>query len=245
MIRLFLGRMGSGKTACLVRELALNEDSRHTFSNIITKKIKNNHVLERANIVHKEVVAVQKNGKEVSKLTLNDKFWKELHTKYGSINVCLDEFHTLMDSRRSSSALNKVLSDFTFLLRRILGSNNSGYGTLTIITQLLNSIDVRMRNLSTEIHYHICHYHIYCKKCGRTIEHNNELPDYSVCEACGGNKLEVSNHIIEKYLFQSIGAYTSWYEFGQKGYYDHYYVTNIIEYFPLFDTFQWLNMITD
>ena len=39
MISLSLGNIGSGKTACVVRDLKLNPSERMTFSNIRTKGI--------------------------------------------------------------------------------------------------------------------------------------------------------------------------------------------------------------
>jgi hypothetical protein len=241
-----LGKMGSGKTACMVREMVKNDNEKTTYSNIILKKKKKNvEQINRSMIIHKEIDHITRDGRKIYKYRLNDAFWKEQSQK--GINVVLDEAHTLVDSRRAMSKINGIMNDFIALLRRILGdSGDTGYGELVLITQLGRRIDVNARELATCIHYHIAHYQKTCKKCGFTVKENNEQPIIMKnCPKCNGYKFSKHNFIIEKWEFTSMEQCDGWIEAGIKTYYKHYYVTDIEEYFSYYDTFQWENLISD
>lgn len=247
MIRLMLGKMGSGKTACMVREIIKNDDIRTTFTNIIIKNNKNNKIktISRDMIIKETILNYKKNGTPNKKLTLNSEYWKKTTTQHNGINVVLDEAHTLMDSRRSMSGENVIMNDFMSLLRRILGDNNSDYGELVLITQLGRRLDINARELATSIHYHIAHYKKLCDECGYATWENNEQYDRIIkCPYCN-KKLKKHNHIIEKYEFNHIEKLEQWMEHGLKTYEKHYYITDIELYFKYYDTFQWENLITD
>jgi len=241
-----LGNVGSGKSACVVREMILNNSHRKTFSNIKTSKVKNNIMINKDMIMTKEVVRIMKNGTEICKYHLNKDFWKDTQEKEGAINVVLDEAHTLMNARRSGSAVNKVMGDFVALLRRILGTTDAGYGELTLITQLLRRIDVVARDMCTHVRYHVCHYNKTCKKCGCTWYENNENPEPAYnCKSCGSGQIKKHNHKIEVWHFKNVQLYLDWFEFGRKTYHKHYMVNDIEKYFPHYNTMQWENFISD
>src|SRR6056297_725297 len=128
MIRIILGNIGSGKSARIVKEIVTDKSHRKYISNIKTKGTKNNMLMDSSMIVKKEIIEGKKKDKE--KLSLNIDFWKMINEKYGAVSVVIDEFHNIMDSRRSMSSLNKILSEFISLLRRVLGEDSSGYGEL-------------------------------------------------------------------------------------------------------------------
>ena len=144
MIRIFLGNVGSGKTISAVREIVEAEYNPHglpIFSNIITKSkgkyaLTKNTTITREMLIKKEVVKVTKNGEEVVKLKFNSEFWIEQKETSEGFNIVLDEFHTLMDSRRFMSKQSKVLNDFLSLIRKVCNNPNSD-STLTIISQLV------------------------------------------------------------------------------------------------------------
>jgi len=246
MIRLMIGKMGSGKTACMVREIIRNEDKKTTLSNIIIKKKNANHVLiTRDMVIKKETVGVSKTGKEQITLQLNDSYWKELRQRYDSVNVVLDEAHTLLNSRRAMSKENEILNEFIALLRRVVGDSN-GYGELILITQLGRRLDIIARELATSVHYHKAYYKRTCSSCKHTIvEHNESYMKPKLCPRCGHHAYTKHSFIIEKFEFASVEDCEIWLTTKQKTYYTHYYITDIEQYFPYYDTFQWENMISE
>jgi len=249
MIRLMLGKMGSGKTACMVREMIKSEDDKTTFSNIILKKVKKETVVQiNRDMIFKEIVVkVRPKSDDITKMALNADYWKDTKIKYpDGINVVLDEAHTLMDSRRSMSTTSVIMNDFMALLRRILGDSGEGYGELVLITQLGRRLDVNARDLSTSIHYHLCHYKRTCEKCNYNFWETNEVYQKpKLCPRCGWRKMIKSNFIIEKWEFDSMDNCDLWVEHKIKAYQKHYYITDIEKYFPHYDTFQWENLISE
>jgi len=249
MIRLMLGKMGSGKTACMVREMILSKDDKTTFSNIILKKVKKKTVVQiNRDMIFKEIVVkVRPKSDDVTKLVLNADYWKETKNQYPEgINVVLDEAHTLMDSRRSMSTTSVIMNDFMALLRRILGDSGEGYGELVLITQLGRRLDINARELATSVHYHLCHYKRTCEKCDYSFWETNEIYQKpKLCPRCGHRKMIKDQFIIEKWEFDSMDACDLWVEHGLKSYQKHYYITDIQKYFPHYDTFQWENLISE
>lgn len=240
--------MGSGKTACMVREIILNNDEKTTFSNIILKKVKKKKVVQinRKMIFADKVIKVKKDGEEITKKVLNVDFWKSARKNYpNGINVIIDEAHTLINSRRAMSNENVIMNDFMSLLRRILGDSN-GYGELVLITQLGRRLDVNARELTTSVHYHLCHYKRTCAKCNFNFWETNEIYQKpKVCPRCGGKRLNKSNFVIEKWEFSSMEALDRFIDYGHKTYQKHYYITDIEKYFSHYDTFQWENLISE
>lgn len=250
MIRLMLGKMGSGKTACMVREMVLNKDEKTTFSNIILKgKARKPNVVQinRAMIFKDEVVKVLQNGTKQTKPVLNADFWKDTRINYPfGINVTLDEAHTLMDSRRAMSNTSVIMNDFMSLLRRILGDSGEGYGELVLITQLGRRLDVNARELATSVHYHLCHYKRTCTKCNFNFWETNEVYQKpKLCPRCQNRKMVKSNFVIEKWEFDSMEKLDFWIDNGVKTYQKHYYITDIEQYFQYYNTFQWENLISE
>lgn len=246
MIRLMLGGLGSGKTACMVRELARNPSKRVSFSNIETNNIKNNIVITPEMIVCKEVSHTKKTGEQNFTYALNVDFWKKAVKKYGSINVVLDEAHTLIDSRRAMSKLNKVMNDYLALLRRVVGQDSRGYGELVLITQLERRLDVIAKELATSVYYHVCHYTIVCNNCRRRWLENNETPQKSLsCHYCGSNDMMRTNFIIYQYKFINVDKFIDWKYFNKKSYYERMMVEDIEIYFPLYNTLQWSNLLSE
>ena len=247
MITIILGNVGSGKTALAVRDMAMNLNDRKTYSNIQTK-LPNQVDISPDMIIHKEIVDYKKNRKSgesepVYKYSLNVDFWKNIKEP---INVILDEAHTILNSRRAMSKTNIIVSDWIALIRRVLGSTDSGFGELTFITQLSNRIDIIARDMATKIIYTICHFLKTCESCGATWKENSEMPEgFIVCPYCKNNKIQKHSHKIEVWHFPSIQTFLAWHQMGQKTYYKRYYVNNIEDYFPLYNTLQWDNMFSN
>ena len=182
----------------------------------------------------------------VYEIKFNVDFWKEIAEKEGSINVGLDEAHSLLNSRRSMSKRNIIMTDFLALLRRILGNDPSGYGELTPITQLERRIDVIAKEMATNIRFHRCHYLKTCKKCRFTWKETNDDPEpLWSCMSCGSNNILKHNHQIEVFHFANMTSYNGWKDFGMKTFHRHYFVNDIEKYFPYYNTLQWDNLLSE
>ena len=246
MIKIILGNVGSGKTAFAVREMALNLNDRKTYSNIQTS-LPNQVNITADMIIKKEIVDYKTNKKTeekepVYKYGLNVEFWKNIKEP---INVTLDEAHTILNSRRAMSKVNIVVSDWLALIRRVLGQTDSGSGEVTFISQLANRIDVIARDMATNVIYVIAHFLKSCEHCGATWRENSEMPEgYIICPLCKRNKIYKHSHKLEVWHFPNIQLFQMWHQFGQKTYYKRYYLNDIENYFPLYNTLQWDNMFS-
>jgi len=247
MIRISLGSVGSGKTVNEVREMYLNKTRRKTFSNIQTK-IPTQVDLEMSMIMKKTLVDTKHNRKTgedtpVYDLKLNMDFWKEIKEP---INVVLDEAHTILNSRRSMSKPNVIMGDWLALIRRVLGSTDSGMGELVFITQLHNRIDSIARDMALQVRYHVCHFMkscINCETCWRETSETAE-PMWN-CPNCGSHKVKKWNHQVQIWHFKGMNEYLKWKLFGMNSFHACYLVKDIEKYFPLYNTLQWDNMFSE
>jgi len=247
MIRISLGNVGSGKTACEVRELIHNRTNRLTFSNIMTKGIKNNKVIDPTMIVGKQLVGEKKKKdgslEPIYELKLNVDFWKNIDVP---CNVVLDEAHSIINSRRSMSKVNQIVTDWIALIRRVLGASESGHGELVLITQLPNRIDVIARDMANQVRYHRYHYLKTCSKCNYTWKETNDHPEMLwVCPLCNDYRIKKHSHRIEVWHFKDMNSYNAWNEFGINTYHKHYFVNDIEKVFPCYNTLQWDNMFSE
>lgn len=243
IIRISLGNVGSGKTATEVREMALNKMHRKTYTNIQTK-IKHCELLQASMIIDKKQISTSKkrDGTEtpVYEMKLNVDFWKNMTEP---VNVVLDEAHSILNSRRSMSKTNVLITDWLALVRRVLGQTESGEGELVFITQLQGRIDTIAREMAHQVRYHICHYIKTCKKCGCSWQENSDMPEGLLeCPKCLCYRIIKHSHKIEVRKFSSIERFDSWKTFGNKSYYDRYYIKDITNYFSLYNTLQWDNL---
>ena len=174
--------------------------------------------------------------------SLNIDFWRQ---RQGACNVVIDEAHTIINSRRSMSKVNIVVTDWLSLLRRILGQSKSGFGELVFITQLANRIDIIARDMANQIRYHVCHYQKTCMDCNSFWMENSEQPEPQwACSRCGSDNVQKHNHTIEVWHFSSFRDYNLWEQMSMNTFYKHYLVRDIEKYFPLYDTLAWDNMFT-
>jgi len=251
MIRISIGNVGSGKTAAEVRNMAINREGRQFYANIRTS-LPWQHDITPDMIIKKDQVDTKKNKKTgeekpVYDYSVNHEFWKDK----GGCSVVLDEAHTLLNSRRSMSTRNIIMTDWIALIRRVLdGGGGMGEGELVLITQLWNRIDNITRDMATQVRHHICHYRKTCITCGLTWSETSEEPEPMwYCPRCRSqaSSIRKHSHIIEVHAFASMDAFKMWSEFGAKSYYrgGHYFITDIERYFGFYDTMQWDNMFTE
>jgi len=247
MIHISLGNVGSGKTLSIVREMALNTNKRLTYANIKTKKLPNVKTITADMILEKNQIGEKKKRdgtlEPVYETKLNIDYWRSIKEP---INVVLDEAHSLLNARRAMSKTNEILTQWLALLRRVLGQDSRGYGTLTLITQLPNRLDVISRDMATQVRYHVCYWDKVCIKCNTAWVENSDMPEvYWNCPRCNSHNLKMINHRIEVMKFPNMSAYTSWQEWGQKSYYAHYMINDVTEYFGYYDTLQWEGLFDD
>lgn len=248
MIRIFLGNVGSGKTACAVRDMYINGRHRVTYSNIITTLGCQIDINPSMIVKREQVDTKQKRSGEtipIYEYTLNIEYWKEIIKKEKAINVIIDEAHSVINARRAMSKINVIMSDWLALIRRVLGSTTSGAGELTFITQFPRKLDINAREMATQVRYHVCHYNKTCNKCGFSWRETSEMPEPRfVCPACGSEKVQKHNHIIEVWHFSNIDGYEAWRSFGMQTHYRHYLINDIEHFFPLYNTLQWDNLFS-
>lgn len=247
MIRIILGNVGSGKTAFQVREMYHNPQRRTTYSNIKTP-LPNVVQINPNMIITNEIVDHKKNRKTgetepVYKQSLNIDFWKNIKEP---INVTLDEAHSILNSRRSMSKTNIIITDWLSLIRRILGETQSGYGTLTFITQLPKRIDIIARDMARNVVYCVMHYKKECEGCNAYWQENSEMPEeIQTCPSCGSIDIIKTNHTMEVWHFANMEKYEMWNEMYSKSFYKHYYIKDISRYFSSYDTLQWDNLFSE
>ena len=245
-IRIFLGNVGSGKTAYAVREMYLDKSNKMNFSNIKTTKLNNSKLIKREMIIKKEQIGTRKNGEAVFSSKLNIDFWTNIRKKYKAINLYIDEAHSIFNSRRATSKINIIMSDYVALMRKMLGEQDSGVGDLTFITQLDRRIDVIARDMSTQIKHFTCYYIKKCTNCLKEWTENNEIPEpFYLCPHCNSNKIKRYNFVLHIHSFKNINDYTNWKEMGLESYYKEELVTDIEKYFPYYNTLQWDNLLSD
>lgn len=243
----FLRKCGfSGKTASMVREMVMNKSHRAYYTNIMPKKKKLTPQIKTINanmIIQKNIISHKKNGEPNYELKLNEEFWRKLHEP---LNVVLDEAHMVLNPRRSMSKVNIIMTDWIAMIRRILGEADSGYGDLTLITQLPQRLDNIARDMATHIRYHIGHYKKSCTNCQLTWSESSEHPEpVWLCPRCGNFKIKKHSNMIECYHFSNMNMFLDWKMSGAKTEHRHYYITDIEDYFPYYDTLQWENLLSD
>ncbi len=243
MIRISLGNVGSGKTVSEVREMFINKMHRTTYTNIKTR-IKHCKLLQADMIIHKEQVGTTKKRdgsvEPINELKLNVDFWKEMKEP---VNVVLDEAHSIVNSRRSMSKTNIIVTDWLALIRRVLGQTESKKGELVFITQLDKRIDIIAREMAHQVRYHVCHFVKTCKRCGCSWQENSDMPEgLTECPMCQEYRILKHSHQVEVRKFSSIERFESWKMFGNKSHYDRYIISDISDYFSLYNTLQWDNL---
>lgn len=241
MITIYLGNIGSGKTACAVREMLYNPGKKTFYTNIKTKKIKNVIFIKKEMIMKKELKksVMHKNGEMENfyDYSLNKEFWQNVEKP---ISIILDEAHNLFSSRRAMSKQNIIFGNFLSMIRRVLGSTQESYGELILITQRSKGIDIIAREMSCNVRYFRGHYIKLCRNCRLSIKCTSDMPEEIYeCPRCNSTNLKKLGHRIEVWHFTDMSGFDAWREFGISAYYRHYFINDISRVFNHYDTFQW------
>jgi len=242
MIKLYLGNVGSGKTACAVREMMLNKKHIHYYTNIsTTKKHPHIHKITAENLIKKEITYGKLGKKNVS-LSFNKEFWINIPKP---ISIVIDEAHIFLNPRRSMSKLSQIMLDFVSLARRF-SESSTHQGDLIFITQLGNRVDYIIREMSHHVVTHVCFFTSECMKCGLSWNENSNLAEpIELCPSCGHYRINKKNHKIVQTHYASIGHYENARDFGSKTYYRRMQVNDIQETFGKYDSLQWDDLISD
>lgn len=242
MIKIFLGQLGSGKSVSAVREMYEDDSKRKTYTNLITYGIKNAVHIQPQDIIKK---ITDEKGKV--KFELNSEYWAK---QKKPLNIIWDEIHLTANARSSMSKVNMVLSRFIAMARRITGFDERGYGHFIFIAQTERTIDVNIRELASEIRYHIGHYFLRCEDCNMYMNRSSEMPQLDKCPICN------SWRILKEGLFIEVRKFKTWddyfnFRLNIKGiwHFERYMISDIEKYFKMYDTLQmtdvWENYIND
>jgi len=134
-IHIITGGIGSGKSLSIVKEIITRNQVCFTNFHVRHKlaiRLKYEHLFkldDKGNIQ-----------------SVNFEFWKKVKEKYGGFDIYLDEFHNVMNSRRSMSKKNVIISDWLAQIRKVLGDSEKN--NLYLISQKLRRIDVNCKDLS-------------------------------------------------------------------------------------------------
>lgn len=246
MIRIYLGRLGSAKTVSTVREILRDESNRITYTNINIKKTKNVRKIRAENLIKKTLVSekTKRDGstEQKFKYEFNLDFWLK---QKKPLNIVWDEIHFIANSRESQSKLNRVMSRFLSMGRRITGFDKKGYGHFIFIAQTSRTIDVNIKDLCNEIKYFILFWHLKCKNCQVSLWHNSELKETEFCKFCGSWDLERSNFRVQIFRFHNFSDYLKWSEGWGQFYFEKSWITDIENYFQYYDTHQTENIFDE
>ncbi|NIP39042.1 MAG: hypothetical protein GWO07_07115 [Candidatus Dadabacteria bacterium] len=231
--------MGSSKTSNAVRYMVTDTSNLPIYTNIQLKKKRKGITFKHPRTIIKKTKALNNKGKEIEKYEFNSEEWLKLKKP---CNIIIDEFHFVADSRNSQSNMNKVTTEFLSMARRIIGFDKYGYGDFILIAQDLGTVDVRVRNLVTTIVYFILHWTAICDNCYLTLRWSSEKRNLKYCQRCGERTVRRDFFYSETFYFKSIELFKEWYfsDFKHKTYDLRYYVTDIKDYFTMYDSLQYI-----
>lgn len=234
MIRIYLGKLGSGKSLHAVKEMKHNKSKLLYHTNIAInfpriRPLKENHIIE-------EFIGLDAKKKPKTDYRLNWGYWR---SQKKPLHIIWDEIHLTASSRTSMSKKNLIMVEFVAMARRITGMDEAGYGTLTFIAQTDFSIEKYIRHLASEIIYHIMYWNQYCKDCGISERRNSEGRQTRNCNYCLSDNTKKETFFCVVYRFLSFLHYEAW-SSGWEGkwYESKEVIVDIEEYFDDYDTLQ-------
>lgn len=234
MIRIFLGKLGSGKTLSAVKEMKIDYDSKLKYYTNIDVDFKNT-----VHITEKEIIQEITEGKSKKPKTTYKLNWDFWNNQKKPLHIIYDEIHLTASSRTSMSKKNMIIMEFVAMARRITGMDEAGYGTLTFIAQTDFSIEKYIRHLANEIIYHLMYWEQYCKDCGLSEQRDSKKNITRKCRFCLSENTLKENFFCIKFKFLTFWDYQQWdYGFAGKFYYAREVIMDIEDYFGSYDTLQ-------
>lgn len=153
MIIAVIGEVGSGKSVTATKKILESPLPAFVNYNVVSKR-KDIFRLKKDDIVLKTESGQKKTGEKKYDMSVNWSFWNTALDDYGNYNLCLDEVHNLVHSRRSMDKFNVFASIWISQIRKILGESETS--NIYLITQKLQRLDSTFRDLLNQI--------IYCEK---------------------------------------------------------------------------------
>ena len=139
------------------------------------------------------------------------------------------------------TSINKIFSRFLSMGRRITGFDQRGYGKLTFSAQTDRTIDINLRELTTDIQYNIGRWVIDCQECHFKFWTNSEKEQTDKCPKCFSWNIIKKDFIVECNFFRSWQDYYAWKD-GLKIRHKKVFLNDIENYFKYYDTLQMENM---
>jgi hypothetical protein len=243
LIRIFIGKGGSGKTLSAAKEIYFNPDI-HYISNIKTHDMPNNTLLKGSDLILRKLVKVKKSGEPVYSVQFNEDYWVKMKERGDMINIFVDEVQNCYDARRSMSHESKIMNDFIALMRKIVSNNDNMHGCFTMITQLDMRLDIIGIEMANEIRYHICDFDKVCLACGYSWHENNEQPGQLWrCPACNDIHIKKINHRINIFYFDSLASFMQWRKGGRESYYMQEIMEDCSFYFDKYESLDWKGLL--
>lgn len=145
MIYILIGGIGSGKSLSMCREISLRKNICYANFRV---KYRNTRLITQDDMIIPEL---SKTGK-ISGYSVNWGFFDKIAAKHKNFDLFIDEFHDIMNSRRSVSNKNIALSSWLAQVRKILGNMKDHH--LFVATQTLRKVDVNIQDLC---HFVVAH----------------------------------------------------------------------------------------
>jgi len=146
MIVAYIGGVGSGKSLSMAKELIARCNLKQlSYCNFpITKK-------GVVSLGAEDILMKVEDGKK-TKFKVNWDFWEDKT----NFNICLDELHNFCHARRPST--NVPMINFLAQIRKMLGEDEDY--NLYWSSQILERVDLALRDLTTEVIYCECWYNM-------------------------------------------------------------------------------------
>ncbi len=239
MITLYVGGLGSSKTANAVRGIMNDKSGLKTYTNIILKVKNNKCIFKHPKTIIKTEIVQDEKGKDKIKYSFNSDEWLKLPKP---MNIIWDEAHFIADSRNSQLSQNKVTTEFVSMARRVIGFDKYGSGDFIFIVQDAGTLDIRIRDLTTTVILHELYFWNTCQTCKYRFFWNSKKPNVKFCTKCGLRTLVKSGFISKRYFFTSIELYHKFKYGREKTYYYRDRIKHIDDYFKCYDTLQYIKL---
>lgn len=191
MIRIYTGLLGSGKTLSMIRDM-LNDykQGKKIITNLVTKF----------------------SSTELSKEFFED-FSKDKTKELFNCTIAIDELHIFLDSRRSTSKINRATSYFILQTRK-------RQVTLRGTSQFFSQIELRLRNVTD-----------YLTECRSFVKKGNNFIKVTPEQLLKGLTQQESDNLwIENKTYNRAGKIVNRCMFHAKPYYKYYDTNQIIDF---------------
>lgn len=171
MIFAYVGGVGSGKTASLVKSIVQRKNRAYTNFAVKGATIER---LKKSDIV-KKLPAKQNAKGEITKYQykVNYEFWQKKVKAKVKFDIYIDEIHNIIHARQAMSKFNVEATKWVAQIRKLMGQHKNNH--LYIISQRPMGIDIAFRELAHA--FILCKAHdTGLKKPTKTLQGTKILP---------------------------------------------------------------------